>query len=593
MIESLLVANRGEIAVRIVRACRDLGVESIVAHSDLDADSPAVRLADRAIAIGDGSPRPYLDAEALITAAVDCGAAAVHPGYGFLAESAPFAEMVEAAGLAFVGPAAATMALLGDKLSGRDVAERAGLPVLRAHALGADSTVDTSVLEAIGLPVLVKAAFGGGGRGMRRANSPAELETAIEAARRESAVAFGRDEIYIERLVDRPRHVEVQIFGDPDGQVFHLGTRDCTVQRRHQKLIEEAPAARLPAPVEEQMLAGSVALAGEVGYRGAGTVEFLFDPASGEFFFLEVNARLQVEHPVTELVTGVDLVRAQLLVAGGEASGLDQDHIAVRGHAIEARILAEAPAAGFQPATGPISGLNLPAGPWVRVESGVALGSEVTAHYDSLLLKVCALGNDRPTAIARLRRALHELEVVGVPTTAAFIDTVLESAPFATLRCWTGAVDAGEFQVRTNGADAVDDPHTMSGPTVTDSREAASERIATISLGSSDLHVAIPVPHSTDRTGEMTATRRERSGDRSGAAAARGAVAPMDAVLLHYLVAVGDPVDAGATVAVVESMKLETHITAGGAGVVTKLHFAEGELVRRGDVLVDVDEPES
>ncbi|MEQ8716784.1 MAG: biotin carboxylase N-terminal domain-containing protein [Acidimicrobiales bacterium] len=591
MIESLLVANRGEIAVRIVRACRDLGIESIVAHSDLDADSPAVRLADRAVAVGDGSPRPYLDGAALITAALDTGAGAIHPGYGFLAENAPFAEMVEAAGLAFVGPAAATMALLGDKLSGRDVAERAGLPVLRGHPLGGASTVDAPVLESIGLPVLVKAAFGGGGRGMRRADSAAELDGAIEAARRESAVAFGRDEIYIERLVDRPRHVEVQIFGDPDGRVFHLGTRDCTIQRRHQKLIEEAPAAHLPADVEERMLTGAVALATEVGYRGAGTVEFLFDPVSGEFFFLEVNARLQVEHPVTELVTGVDLVRAQLVVAGGEASGLDQDAIAVRGHAIEARILAEDPAAGFQPATGLISRLTLPSGPWVRVESGVAPGSEVTAHYDSLLLKVCALGEDRPTAIARLRRALRELEVVGVPTTAAFIDAVLGSPPFSELSCWTGAIDAGEIRVPSDGPTGTVEV-SPAASAVAGSGEAPTERIATINIGSSDLHIAIPVRGSTKRTAEMTRTRRERSGGRSEGAATRGAVAPMDAVLLHYLVAVGDSVEGGATVAVVESMKLETHITADRAGVVTNLHFAEGDLVRRGDVLVDVAEPE-
>ncbi|HET7676610.1 MAG TPA: biotin carboxylase N-terminal domain-containing protein [Candidatus Limnocylindrales bacterium] len=426
----VLVANRGEIALRIIRACHELGCEAVAVHSDADAGAPFVRAADAAVRIGPASPvESYLRAEVIVEAALRSGAEAVHPGYGFLSERAAFAEACRAAGLVFVGPSPETLAGLGDKLAARRAAARAGVPVVPGTLEPAPveaAAVDGLLAEAerIGWPLLVKAAAGGGGRGMRRVESPSELPAALAAAAHEAAAAFGDGAVYLERLVSGARHVEVQLLGDTAGSVVALGERDCSVQRRHQKLVEEAPAPGLSEAQRRALHRLAVAVAREVGLVNAATAEFLWTP-EGEPYFLEVNARLQVEHGVTELVTGLDLVQEQLRVAAGEPLSPAVLAAAERAatperHAIEVRIGAEDPARDFAPVPGTITEWHEPGGPGVRVDAGVEAGSRVSGDYDPLLAKLLVVAEDRPAALDRLRRALDELRVAGIQTTLPF-----------------------------------------------------------------------------------------------------------------------------------------------------------------------------
>jgi acetyl-CoA carboxylase, biotin carboxylase subunit len=429
----VLVANRGEIAARVIRTCRRLGIETVLTVSDADAGSVPARLADKVAAIG---PPPaaasYLDVDAVVGAAVAAGADALHPGYGFLSENARLARACAAAGVVFIGPAPETLAASGDKLAARDLAVAAGLPVLPGGRVE-----DPGELPDIGFPVLVKAAGGGGGRGLRVVRDPAELAHALAVASAEADAAFGDGRVYLERYVSPARHVEVQLLGDGE-RVVHLGTRDCSVQRRYQKLIEEAPAPLLGDALRGRLHAAAVVLGTRLRYRGAGTAEFLVDPEREEFYFLEVNARIQVEHPVTEAITGLDLVEEQIAIAEGRPLRVRQEDVAFSGHAIECRINAEDPRRDFLPSPGTITGAVFPAGPAVRVDTHVQAGATVPPHYDSLLAKVVARGADRGEALATLRAALDRCAIDGVVTNLDMHRGLLADAEFG-----KGGVDTG------------------------------------------------------------------------------------------------------------------------------------------------------
>ena len=440
----VLVANRGEIALRIVRAAHDLGIEAVAVYSTADAQAPHVRLADHAVEIGPApAGKSYLKAEAILKAARASGADAVHPGYGFLSERESFAQAVEDAGLIFVGPRPEHIALMGDKARARETATAAGVPTVPGSA-GAVADADAAVVvaEEIGYPVALKAAGGGGGRGIRIAADADAVRAAFAVAAREASSAFDDARIYVERFIAPARHVEVQVLADGTDCV-HLFERDCSLQRRRQKVVEESPAPGLSEAVRAGLCDAAVALCHAVAYRGAGTIEFLLDVKTDEFFFIEMNTRIQVEHPVTELVTGVDLVAGQLRIAGGEPLGLVQEDLAMRGCALELRINAEDPANNFLPSPGAITELALPLGPWVRIDTWLEPGCEVPPYYDSLMAKLIVWGPDRETTLRRARRALGELTVAGVKTTIPLLATLLDEPWFgagdfhtATLEAW-------------------------------------------------------------------------------------------------------------------------------------------------------------
>jgi len=426
----VLVANRGEIALRVVRAVRERGLRAVAVYSEADRLAPHVLEADEAVAIGAApAAESYLCGDRLIEVARRVGADAIHPGYGFLSERAEFAGAVEAAGLVFVGPAPDTIAAMGDKAEARRRMAAAGVPIVPGLVEPVeDAAAAENAARELSFPVLLKAAAGGGGKGMRVVRSVDEVGRAFEAATREALAAFGDGSVYLERFVERPRHIEIQVLGDAHGNVVHLGERECSIQRRHQKLVEEAPSPTLSPEERAAMGEAAVAAARAVDYRGAGTVEFLYK--DGEFFFLEMNTRLQVEHPVTELVTGIDLVEWQLRVAEGERLAFTQDDVRLTGHAIECRITAESPSGGFLPATGSVTHLVTPSGPGVRWDGGIVQGQEITLHYDPLLAKLIAFGPDRPAAIARMARALDELVIAGVDTSAPFHRRVMDEPDF-------------------------------------------------------------------------------------------------------------------------------------------------------------------
>jgi acetyl-CoA carboxylase biotin carboxylase subunit len=433
-ISRLLVANRGEIALRVIRACRELGIEAIAVYSEADARAPHVTAADRALPIGSATAaESYLATDRLIEAALRAKADALHPGYGFLAENAEFAAACGRAGLTFVGPTPAAIEQMGSKIESRRRALEAGLAIVPGETPASQDEASLRVAAArIGFPLLVKASAGGGGKGMRVVTDAGELDEATRAARHEAVAAFGDGTLYLERLLERPRHVEVQVFGDAAGHVVHLFERDCSTQRRHQKIVEESPSPALTPGLRDAMGRAAVALAAHIGYQNAGTIEFLVDGRGDEarFFFLEMNTRLQVEHPVTEAVTGIDLVHAQLRVASGEPLPWTQDAITRRGHAIECRVYAEDPAADFLPQAGTLALYREPRGPGLRVDSGVVEGGEVSVHYDPMLAKLIAWGETRETARRRLVTALRDYPVLGIRTNIPFLVRVLEDARF-------------------------------------------------------------------------------------------------------------------------------------------------------------------
>jgi 3-methylcrotonyl-CoA carboxylase alpha subunit len=566
MIRRLLIANRGEIALRIIRACRELGIESVAVYSEADAKAPHVAAADRAIAIG---PAPahesYLSVPNLLDAARVSHADAIHPGYGFLSENAAFAVACAEAGLIFVGPAADAIAQMGSKIGARRLVAAAGVPVVPGETPADQSDAGLrQAIERVGLPALIKASAGGGGKGMRRVLEPGTVDEAIQAARREAVAAFGDGTLYVERLVAHARHVEVQIFADDHGHVMHLFERDCSAQRRHQKVIEESPSPALTPALRARMTTAAVATARAANYRNAGTIEFLVD--GDAFYFLEMNTRLQVEHPVTEAVTGLDLVRAQLLVANGEPLPWAPETISQRGHAIEARIYAEDPAQGFLPQAGRLTRYREPRRPGIRVDSGVIEGGEISVYYDPMIAKVIALAETRALAIARLSAALREFEIDGVRTNRAFLIAVLESPAFR-----DGAVDTA-FLDREGGA--------LADSTIDSAIESAINPQS-----------AIHNPQSYDPWASDAQTVKARaarpSSRRAHTSAGRDLVAPMPATVIVVHVKPGDAVQKGDVVVVLEAMKMELPLRALGDGVVSAVLCREGELVPADATLIE------
>jgi acetyl-CoA carboxylase biotin carboxylase subunit len=444
-IKRLLVANRGEIALRVIRACREIGIETVAVYSDADAVARHVRAADFAVRIGPApASESYLNISAVIDAARAAGADAVHPGYGFLSERAAFADACVQAGLVFVGPPALAIEKMGSKIGARALMEKAGVPLVPGRTPGDQSDRGVAAAaKAIGFPVLIKASAGGGGKGMREARDAKSLAEAIPAARREAEAAFGDGTLYVERLIERPRHVEIQIFADDHGNAVHLFERECSIQRRHQKIVEESPSPALTPAVREAMGAAAVAAARTAGYRNAGTIEFLLEGEgdAARFYFLEMNTRLQVEHPVTELVTGTDLVRAQLAVAMGRPLPWRQEDLTQRGHAIECRVYAEDPAGGFLPQAGPLRLYREPSGPGIRIDSGVEEGTDVPVQYDPMLAKLIAHGDTRDHAIDRAAAALRAFPILGVRSNVPFLIKLLEHPGFRAGQVHTGFVD--------------------------------------------------------------------------------------------------------------------------------------------------------
>jgi 3-methylcrotonyl-CoA carboxylase alpha subunit len=568
MIKRLLIANRGEIAVRIIRSCRELGIESIAVHSSADAGAPHTLAADRAIAIGAApASESYLSIPGIIRAARSAGADAIHPGYGFLSENPRFAEACAAAGIIFVGPPSQAIALMGSKIEARRLAAAAGVPVVPGETL--DDQSDRGIaaaIDRIGLPALIKASAGGGGKGMRRVTDAADITQAIEAARREATAAFGDGTLYVEKLIEAARHVEIQVFADNHGQAVHLFERECSVQRRHQKVIEESPSPALTPELRARMTTAAVALARAVEYRNAGTIEFLIDGPS--FYFLEMNTRLQVEHPVTEQVTGLDLVRAQLLVASGEPLPWTQAQIAQRGHAIEARVYAEDPAQGFLPQAGRLSAYRAPQIPGVRVDSGVAEGSEISVYYDPMLAKVIATAESRPLAINRLAAALRALDIEGVRTNVQFLIRVLALTEFRDGRIDTGFLDReGARLASESPAVVVTRPPSSAASVPRDPWDAAGTEVA-------------------GGDGGRRRGRRLLAGTEGGRGA--GAVtAPMPATVLRINVKPGDAVKKGDVLVLLEAMKMELPVRATDAGIVAAIRCREGELVDADAVLLE------
>ncbi len=568
----ILIANRGEIAVRVVHACAEAGLSSVAVYADPDADAPHALLADEAYALeGSSAAETYLDGGKVLAVAERCGADAVHPGYGFLSENADFARAVIEAGLTWIGPSPETIVLLGDKVAAREIARRAGAPLVPGSDGPVESPEDARAFaEEHGLPVIVKAAHGGGGRGMRVVRELEQVEDAFVSAAREAQGAFGRGECFVERFLDRPRHVEAQVMADAHGNVVVLGTRDCSLQRRHQKLVEEAPAPFLTDEQRERIAAAAEGIFREAGYVGVGTAEFLV-AQDGLISFLEVNTRLQVEHPITEEVYGVDLVRAQLAVAAGDPLPVLATPPA-RGHAIEFRINAEDPGRGFLPSGGTVEAVDTPTGPGVRVDSGVHRGSRVATTFDSLLLKLVVSAPTREQAIVRARTALRELRVHGVATTVPFHRAVLDAPAFAGgdgLGVWTTWIEE-EFADRL----APDAGYARAG-------EQGRTRF-TVDVDGKRVRLGIPAALAA-------ALGSAAPGDASpvpAAAADDGAVtAPFAGTLVSWLVAEGDAVDAGQDVAVLEAMKTESRVAAPRAGTVRELVAGPGESVTADQVL--------
>ncbi|MCY4629717.1 MAG: ATP-grasp domain-containing protein [bacterium] len=590
MFSSVLIANRGEIAVRVIRTCRELGIRSVAVYSEPDRDALHVRLADEAYALGgQSSEESYLNVPAIGAAIEASGAEAVHPGYGFFSENADFARRIVEMGVTFIGPPPEAIEQMGDKISARRAAETVGVHSVPGTPLVESSDDVVAFAGEHGYPVAVKAAYGGGGRGMKVVHAAGEIEAALDSARREALAYFGRDELYLERYLPRPRHVEVQVLADSGGNCVYLGTRDCSAQRRHQKLIEEAPAPDIPAEVTAAMGEAAVTVAMGCGYVNAGTVEFLYQ--DGSFWYLEMNTRLQVEHPATEMICGLDLVEQQLRVAAGEPLGFDQSDVELRGHAIEVRINAEDPAGGhFLPSPGRIAKLVVPDGFGTRFDTGYEAGDEISPLYDNLVGKLICWGADRPAAIRRTLRALGEMEVEGIATTIPADEAILSHPDFAAVthstRWVTDELDLSglmPMQVAEELALTADSEtvhHTIDV-------EVNSKRYT--------VKLRMPPGATTPATEQRPSRRPRRNSGRGGGSGAGGGSGevrtPMQGTVVKVLVAVGDAVEAGDPVVVLEAMKMENNLLAGCAGTVSEVRVAAGDLVGGGDLVVLI-EPE-
>jgi acetyl-CoA/propionyl-CoA carboxylase, biotin carboxylase, biotin carboxyl carrier protein len=579
----VLVANRGEIAVRIFRTLRELGIARVGVYSEADRDALHVRVADEAYLLGPGpAAESYLDQERLLDTAERACVDAVHPGYGFLAENAGFARACENAGLAWIGPPPEAIEAMGSKVAARETMRAAGVPIVpgTTEAVGSAAAV-RELGDELGWPLAIKASAGGGGKGLKIVRDADEAERAYDAARREGEAYFSDAAVYVERYLEDPRHVEVQVLADAHGSVIHLGERDCTIQRRHQKLVEETPSPAVDDALRERIGQIAVDAARAVGYRNAGTIEGLLD-SDGNYYFLEMNTRIQVEHTVTELVTGLDLVREQVLIAAGEPLSVSQDEIRLHGHAIECRINAEDVATGFLPTPGRVTSYREPAGPGVRVDSGVTAGSEVAGLYDPLIAKLCVHGLDREHARRRMLRALEEYTIEGVSTLIGFHRALLEHPCFVRGETCHGVVESQELAER---AEQLSHQTTMLAAAPDGAGPARSrERIVHAEVEGRRFEVKVLAPEPPHA--ELARRRRERGTTHPHHATARDAiVSPMQGTVLAVEVANGDEVDPGQVVCVVEAMKMENEITAPRAGTVSELSVAVGEPVTTGQVV--------
>jgi len=581
MFNKVLIANRGEIAVRVIRACQEMGIATVAVYSDLDREALHTRLADEAYALpGQTAAETYLDTEAILAIIERSGADAVHPGYGFFSENADFARAITERGVTFIGPPPEAIEVMGDKISARLAAENVGVQGVPGTT---DFITDPAQVQAFGqehgYPIAIKAAYGGGGRGMKVVASEESIEEAIESAQRESLAYFGRDEIYMERYLTAPRHIEIQILADQHGHAVYLGDRDCSAQRRHQKLIEEAPAPGLPDDVRVAMGEAAVKVALGCGYTNAGTVEFLYE--DGEFHYLEMNTRLQVEHPVTELVTGLDLVEQQLLMAAGQPLSFTQEDVEIRGHAIEVRINAEDPAGGaFLPSPGRINTLKLPDGFGVRFDAGYEAGDEVSQFYDNLVGKLVVWGANRDIAIRRTLRALNELEITGVATTIPADVAILSHEDFQAAIHSTKWVEE-TLDLSEVKADKGEAPADLDQPTV--------KREMSVEVDGKRFAVSMWVPDpSAAQVAGAPRRRQSRSGGSGGSGSGQVTV-PMQGTIVKVLVEVGDTVEAGDPICVLEAMKMENSIAAEKAGTVTEVRISVGDSVGGGDVVAVVE----
>lgn len=587
----VLIANRGEIAVRIIRAARDEGIASVAVYADPDRDALHVRLADEAYSLGGNTAaESYLVMDKIIDVARQSGADAIHPGYGFLAENAQFAAKVIEAGITWIGPSPDAISALGDKVQARHIAEKVGAPQVPGTADPVESAEEIlEFVDKFGLPVAIKAAFGGGGRGIKVARTREEIPELFESAVREATAAFGRGECFIERFLDAPRHVETQCLADAHGNVVVVSTRDCSLQRRNQKLVEEAPAPFLTEEQNRRLYESSKAILKEAGYLGAGTCEFLVGQ-DGTISFLEVNTRLQVEHCVSEEVTGIDLVREQFRLARGEELGYGDPE--VRGHSIEFRITGEDPGRNFMPAPGTITTLKNPTGPGIRIDSGVEQGDVISGNFDSMLSKLIVTGATRTQALQRSRRALEEMVVEGIPTVIPFDLAVVSNPDFAPAE--------GPFKVHTRWieTDFVSDIPAWT-PTGTDAQadDAGDRQRVVVEVGGKRLEVVLPASLGSLGSGSGSAgakpaksKKRSRSGGATAAASGNGLASPMQGTIVKVAVSNGDVVAEGDLVVVLEAMKMEQPLTAHRSGTITGLSATAGETVSAGAVIATIED---
>ncbi len=578
----VLVANRGEIAVRIFRTLRELGIGAVAVYSDADRGALHTRVADEAFRIGRGpANESYLRGDVIIETALRAGVSAIHPGYGFLAENAPFARAVEAAGITWIGPPASAIELMGSKTEARTAMKAAGVPIIP----GATEPVRTAaaVVELgaeIGYPLIIKAAAGGGGKGMEIVTDPAGAVLAFEAAQRQGLKYFADDTVYVERYLEEPRHIEAQILADGHGAVIFLGERDCTIQRRHQKLIEETPSPAVDDALRARIGEIAVNAARAAGYRSAGTIEGLLT-RDGEYYFMEMNTRIQVEHTVTELVTGLDLIREQILIAQGEPLSLRQEDVILRGHAIECRINAEDVAKGFLPAPGLITEYEEPSGPGVRVDSGIRAGDEISGLYDPMIAKLIVHDTTRETARKRMLRALAEFRISGPPTLLGFHAALLSEPCFVAGGTCHGRVESKELAQRADEMTEMFAQQATSVQRVPDGA-ATRERIVAVEIDGRAFDVRVHAPEPP--WANLARRRRERLDGAAGSASG-AVVSPMQGTVFSVAVADGDQIEAGGVICVIEAMKMENEITAQHAGTVRSLAIASGQSVSNGQLI--------
>jgi acetyl-CoA/propionyl-CoA carboxylase biotin carboxyl carrier protein len=582
--DKVLVANRGEIAVRIFRTLRELGLGCVAVYSDVDRSKLHVKAADEAYRIGPGpAAESYLRIDTVVETALRCGAGAIHPGYGFLAENADFAEAVESAGLVWIGPPPSSIRLMGSKTAARTAMRAAGVPIIPGVTDPVESAAELVALGAeIGYPLIVKAAAGGGGKGMKLVESADEAERAFESAQREGLKFFADSAVYAERYLVDPRHVEVQVLADAHGNVIHLGERDCTIQRRHQKLIEETPSPAVDDALRDRIGRIAVDAARATGYRSAGTIEGLLT-AEGEYFFMEMNTRIQVEHTVTELVTGLDLVREQVRVAQGEPLSVRQEDVVLRGHAFECRINAEDVSAGFLPAPGLITVYREPSGPGVRVDSGVGAGDEISELYDPMIAKLIVHDTNRETARRRMLRALDEFVIGGVPTLVGFHRAMLEHPGFIAGETCHGVVDSEELAQRAAAYEAeLADRAASLAATSGGGAARAAERLVSVEVDGKAYDVRL---HVTEPGWVDLARRHQSRGTGIGAGGESAIVSPMQGTVLKVEVAPGTEIQPGTVICIVEAMKMENEVVAHRSGIVESVAVAVGQSVTSGQLL--------